>query len=398
MDFRDTPEEAAFRQEVREFIAREAPKLEHGAGIDVVSGYAQVFVQSQGWFKKLGEKGWIAPAWPKEYGGAGMTSMQQFILNEEMALARAPRPLHLIIGVGMAGPTLIVHGTEEQKKYYLPRILSGEDIWCQGYSEPEAGSDLASLRTRAVRDGDDYIINGQKIWTSIAHLAKWMILLARTDPDAPKHKGITYFILDMKSPGVEVRPLINMAGGQEFNEVFFDSVRVPKANIIGEENRGWYAAMSTLDFERSAIGSAIGLRQTVEDIIRYAREHTEDGSSMLRLNPMLRYELVDRLLEAEVGQMLSYRIISLQAKGLVPNYEASIVKLYNMELNQRIARTGMNVLGPYSQLDRASKWAPLKGRLAHMYLRSVGSTIEGGTSEIQRNIIATRGLGLPRGD
>jgi len=397
MDFRDTPEEAAFRQEVREFIAREAPKLEQGAGIDV-SGYAQVFVQSQGWFKKLGEKGWIAPAWPKEYGGAGMTVIQQFIFNEEMAEARAPRPLHLIIGVGMAGPTLIVHGTEEQKKYYLPRILSGEDIWCQGFSEPEAGSDLASLRTRAVKDGDDYIINGQKIWTSVAHLSKWMLLLARTDPDAPKHRGITYFILDMRSPGVEVRPLVNMAGGHEFNEVFFDNVSVPKTNIIGEENRGWYAAMSTLDFERSAIGSAIGLRQTVEDIIRYAREHAEDGSSMLRLNPMLRYELVDRLLETEVGRMLSYRVVSLQSKGLIPNYEAAVVKLYNMELDQRIARTGMNVLGPYGQLDRGSKWAPLKGRLKHMYLRSVGSTIETGTSEIQRNIIATRGLGLPRGD
>ena len=398
MDFRDTPEEAAFRQEVREFIAREAPKVEGGTDADLISNYAQVFMQSQGFWKKLGERGWIAAAWPKEYGGAGLTPIQQFILNEEMALRRAPRPLHLIIGVGMAGPTLIVHGTEEQKKYYLPRILSGQDIWCQGYSEPEAGSDLASLRTRAVKDGDDYIVNGQKIWTSIAHLAKWMILLARTDPDAPKHQGITYFILDMKSPGIEVRPLINMAGGQEFNEVFFDNVRVPKANIVGEENRGWYVAVTTLDFERSAIGSAIGMRQTVEDIIRYAREHTEDGTSVLRVNPMLRYELADRLLETEVGQMLSYRIISLQAKGIVPNYEASIVKLYNMELNQRIARTGMNVLGPYGQLGRRSKWAALRGRFEHMYLRSVGSTIEGGTSEIQRNIIATRGLGLPRGD
>jgi alkylation response protein AidB-like acyl-CoA dehydrogenase len=400
MDFRDTPEEAAFRQEVREFIAREAPKIEGGGGgdADMISNYAQVFVQSQGWFKKLGEKGWIAPAWPKEYGGAGMTVMQQFMFNEEMAEARAPRPLHLIIGVGMAGPTLIVHGTEEQKKYYLPRILSGEDIWSQGFSEPEAGSDLASLRTRAVKDGDEYVVNGQKIWTSIAHLSKWMLLLTRTDPDAPKHRGITYFILDMKSPGVEVRPLVNMAGGHEFNEVFFDNVRVPKANIIGEENNGWYAAMSTLDFERSAIGSAIGLRQTVEDIIRYAGEHSEDGSSMLRLNPMLRYELADRLLETEVGRMLSYRVVSLQSKGLIPNYEAAMIKLYNMELDQRIARTGMNVLGPYGQLGRGSKWVALRGRFEHMYLRSVGSTIETGTSEIQRNIIATRGLNLPRGD
>ncbi|MCJ7510166.1 MAG: acyl-CoA dehydrogenase family protein [Dehalococcoidia bacterium] len=398
MDFRDTPEETAFRQEVREFIAREAPKQEGTGDRDIISSYAQVFVQSQQWFKKLSERGWIAPAWPKEYGGAGMTVMQQFIFNEEMAEARATRPLHLIIGVAMAGPTLIVHGNEEQKKYHLPRIISGEDIWCQGFSEPEAGSDLASLRTRAVREGDDYVINGQKIWTTIAHLSKWMLLLARTDPDAPKHRGITYFILDMKSPGVDVRPLVNMAGGYEFSEVFFTNVRVPKANIIGEENRGWYAAMSTLDFERSAIGSAIGLRQTVEDIILYAKEHTNDGTSMLCANPMLRYELVDRLLETEVGRMLSYRVVSLQSKGLIPNYEAAVVKLYNMELDQRIARTGMTVLGPYGQLDRGSKWAPLRGRLEYMYLRAVGSTLETGTSEIQRNIVATRGLGLPRGD
>ncbi|MDP2950668.1 MAG: acyl-CoA dehydrogenase family protein [Chloroflexota bacterium] len=396
MDFRDTPEEVTFRQEVRAVIEREAPKLE--AGADFAGDYIEQFAVSQQWFKKLGELRWIAPAWPKEYGGAGMTVMQQFIFNEEMALARAPRPLHLIIGVGMAGPTLIVHGTEEQKKYYLPRILSGADIWCQGYSEPEAGSDLASLRTRAVEDGDDYIMNGQKIWTSIAHLAKWMICLARTDPDAPKHKGITYFIVDMKSPGIETRPLVNMVGGHEFNEVFFDNVRVPKANIIGEENRGWYAAVTTLDFERSAIGSAVGQRQAVEDLTRYAKEHNEDGTSTLALNPMLRYELADRLVEAEVGRMLSYRVVSLQHKGLIPNYEASVVKLYNMELNQRIARTGMNILGAYGQLDRGSKWAPLRGRIKYAYLRSVGSTIEGGTSEIQRNIIASRGLGLPRGD
>jgi len=396
MDFRDTPEEAAFRQEVREFIAKEAPKLEPGS--EFAGDFIEQFAASVGWFKKLGERRWLAPAWPKEYGGAGMTVLQQFLFNEEIAIARAPRPLHMIISVGMAGPTIIIHGTEEQKKYFLPRILNGEDIWCQGYSEPEAGSDLASLRTRAVRDGDDYIVNGQKIWTSIAHLAKWMILLARTDPDAPKHKGITYFIMDMKSPGVEARPLTNMAGGREFSEVFLENVRVPKSNIIGEENRGWYSAVTTLDFERSAIGSAVGMRQSVEDIVNYAREHETDATSTLAQNPMLRYELADRLVEAEVGRMPSYRVVSLQAKGLIPNYEASIVKLYNMELNQRIARTGMHVLGMYSQLDRGTKWTPLRGRIKYMYLRSLGSTIEGGTSEIQRNIIATRGLDLPRGD
>jgi alkylation response protein AidB-like acyl-CoA dehydrogenase len=375
MDFRDSPEEAAFRQEVREFIAKEAPKLEPGS--EFAGDYAEQFAASVQWFKKLGERRWLAPAWPKEYGGAGMTVKEQFLFNEEIAIARAPRPLHMIIGVGMAGPTIIVHGTEEQKKFFLPRILSGEDIWCQG---------------------DDYVINGQKIWTSIAHLAKWMILLARTDPDAPKHKGITYFLMDMKSPGVETRPLTNMAGGREFSEVFLENVRIPKANIIGEENRGWYCAVTTLDFERSAIGSAVGMRQSVEDVVRYAREHGADATSTLAQDAMLRYELADRLVEAEVGRMLSYRIVSMQAKGLIPNYEASIVKLYNMELNQRIARTGMHVLGMYSQLERGSKWAPLRGRIKYMYLRSLGSTIEGGTSEIQRNIIATRGLSLPRGD
>ncbi len=350
---------------------------------------------NQEWFKKLGERGWIAPAWPKEYGGAGMTVMQQFIFNEEMAIHRAPRPLHMIIGLGMAGPTIIVHGTEEQKKKYLPGILKGEDIWCQGYSEPGAGSDLASLQTRAVRDGDDYIINGQKIWTTLAHMAKYMILLARTDPDAPKHRGITYFILDMKSPGVTVRPLINMADSHEFNEVFFDNVRVPKENVIGEENRGWYVAVTTLDFERSSIGNAIGMKQSVEEIIAFAREHADEPVSTLKTNPVLRYELADRMIEVEVARMLSYRVASLQNRGLIPNYEASELKLYSTELNQRIARTAMKVLGLYGQV-RDREHSPTKGRWTQTFLRSVAYTIEGGTSEIQRNIIAQRGLGLPR--
>jgi len=392
MDFRDTPEEAAFRAEVREFIEKEAPKPK--AGESAADALAANWQRNQEWFKRLGEKGWIAPAWPKEYGGAGMSTIQQFIFNEEMALARAPRPLHMIIGLGMAGPTLIVHGTEDQKKKYLPGMLRGEDIWCQGYSEPGAGSDLASLQTRAVRDGDDYVVNGQKIWTTLAHMAKYMILLARTDPDAPKHRGITYFILDMKSPGVSVRPLYNLGNSHEFNEVFFDNVRIPKENVIGEENRGWYSAVTTLDFERSSIGSAIGMKQHVEDLVEYAKDHQDGPTSTLRTNPMLRYELSDRMIEVEVARMLSYRVASMQNRGLIPNYEASLLKLYSTELNQRIARTGIHILGLYGQL-RGDE-APQKGRLLQTFLRSVAYTIEGGTSEIQRNIIAQRGLGLPR--
>jgi alkylation response protein AidB-like acyl-CoA dehydrogenase len=388
VDFSDTPEEAAFRKEVVAFIEAEAPL----AGLD----FREAWQRGQAWWKKLQDKGWIAPAWPKEYGGAGMTVIQQFIFNEEMATHRAPRPMHLIIGLGMAGPTLIVHGTDEQKKRFLPQMLSGDDIWCQGYSEPEAGSDLASLKTRAVRDGDDYVINGQKTWTTLAHQAKWMIMLARTDPDAPKHKGISYFIVDMKSPGLTVQPLVNMTGGHEFNEVFLDNVRVPKDNMVGEENRGWYAAVTTLDFERSSIGSAIGLRQEMDSLLNYAREHTEDHTSTLGVSPTLRYELSDRLVETEVARMLSYRVASLQSRGLIPNYEASALKLFSTELHQRISETAIRILGLYGQLERESPWAPLKGRLCYNFLRGAAHTIEGGTSEIQRNIIAQRGLGLPR--
>ncbi len=392
MDFRDTSDEAAFRTEVRNFIGEAAPKGQGGRSADP---FAQE--GNREFMKKLAERKWIAPAWPVEYGGAGMSVMEQFIFNSELAEARAPRPFG--IAVGFAGPTLIVHGTEEQKQKYLPEILAGDTVWCQGYSEPGAGSDLASLQTRAVKDGDDYLVNGQKIWTSGAHVSKWMILLARTDPDAPKHRGITYFIVDMKSPGVQVRPLINAADSHEFNEVFFEDVRVPKENIIGEENRGWYLAQTTLSFERSSIGSAVGARQTVEDLAKFAREHKGQGTSTLGHNDAVRTELVDRYVEAGVATLMSYKIVSMQAKEGVPaGHEASVAKLYGTELNQRIYRTGMKLVGMYGQIDgkSAGPESPMRGRIKYMYLRSVANTIEGGTSEIQRNIIATRGLGLPR--
>ena len=406
MNFKDTPEEARWRTEVREFIRTELPEelrptAEGQRDRRAEGGVAQAGGPWREWTRRLAARGWIAPAWPKEYGGAGMSVMEQFVFNEEMAEARAPRPGG--IATGFAGPTLIVHGTEEQKQKYLPEILGGEVTWCQGYSEPGAGSDLASLQTRAVRDGDDYVINGQKIWTSGAHTAKWMILLARTDPDAPKHRGISYFIVDMKAPGITVRPLVNMADSHEFNEVFFDSVRVPRENLIGDENRGWYLAQTTLSFERSNIGSAVGARQTVEDLVRWARE-TTDGKSTLARNPAVRTELADRYIEAQTATLLSYKIISIQAKeGVAPGHEASVAKLFGTELNQRVYRTAMKVLGLYGQLDRRmqqderlAQWLPLRGRIQYMYQRSVANTIEGGTSEIQRNIIATRGLGLPR--
>jgi len=352
------------------------------------------------WRRKLAARGWVAPAWPKEYGGAGMTVMQQFIYNLEMARARVPPTGGL--GVSVVGPTLIIYGNEEQKRTYLPKILSGEHIWCQGFSEPNAGSDLASLQTAAVRDGDEYVINGHKIWTSGAHMAHYCLLLCRTDPNAPKHKGISYIIVPMKDesgnpyPGVTVKPLINLAGQYGFNQVFFDNVRVPATNLVGEENRGWYMAVTTLDIERSNIGAAVGHQQTIEDLVHFLQENRGQGPERLSQLPALRYELADRWVESEVALLLSYRVVTMQNRGLIPNYEASATKLYSSELSQRIARTGVRVLGLYGQLAPRSKWAPLRGRLEAAYLTSVASTIAGGTSEVQRNVIAGRGLGLPR--
>jgi alkylation response protein AidB-like acyl-CoA dehydrogenase len=392
VDFRDTPEEAAFRQEVSDFLKtelREEWKAKPDEGEEDVQ---ELYERRRPWRQKLGEKGWTAPAWPREYGGAGLTVMQQFIMNEEFAEARAPA--RDVFGVGMVGPTLIVHGSEEQKKEHLPRILSGETRWCQGYSEPEAGSDLASLRTRALKDGDDYIINGQKIWTSVAQHAHWIFMLARTDPDAPRHRGISYFLVDMKTPGIEVRPLVDLSGRHMFNETFFENVRVPARNLVGEENRGWYIGTTTLDFERSNVGAAVSNRLLVEDLAGFIREHAGEGVCTLPRHQALRHELADRAIEANVARMLSVRVVALQAKGLIPNYEASVVKTYASELTQRIYNTGVKVLGLYGGV-RGDE-APVSGRYARGYLQSAGSTIAAGTSEIQRNIVAIRGLGLPR--
>jgi alkylation response protein AidB-like acyl-CoA dehydrogenase len=397
MEFQDTVEEASFRSEVSSFIEQHLPREWATAEGGPVAVYddpdRQEFIKT--WRKSLASRGWIAPHWPKEYGGAGMSPGEQFIFNEEMAKHRAPAEGGM--GVQMIGPTLILYGTDEQKKEHLAGITSGEVMWCQGYSEPGAGSDLASLQTRAIRDGDDYVVNGQKIWSSGAHRANWMFMLARTDPDAPKHRGISMLLVPMNSPGITVQPLIDMAGDHIFNQEFFDNVRVPAKNRVGEENRGWYVGATLLDFERSNIGASINLRNTVSDITRFAREASKAANGTARLTRAIKAELADRAVEAEVAKLFSYRIISLQKRGQVPNHEASVNKMFRSETDQRIAATGMKLIGMYGNAYKDPRFAPLKNRIGGMYLRSVGSTIAAGTSEVQRNVIATRGLGLPRG-
>ncbi|GMU40065.1 MAG: acyl-CoA dehydrogenase [Chloroflexota bacterium] len=405
MDWSDSPEQAAFRNEVRSVIQGKLPARYRGDGVeegedagwdvDRKSADPAARQAAVDWQNALAEKGWVAPHWPKEYGGAGLSPMEQFIFNQEMAIAKAPRVGGQ--GVSQLGPTLIVHGTPEQKAEHLPKILSGEVNWRQGYSEPGAGSDLASLQTRAIRDGDEYVVNGQKIWTSGAHYADWLYVLTRTDPDAPKHRGISFLLVDKNAPGITVRPLINMAWAHAFNETFFEDVRVPVKNVVGEINRGWYVGATLLDFERSNISGAIVSRRNIEDLLGYAKGAGKDKARLAGNDP-LRHEVAQEYIETEVQFNFSFRIVSMQAKGLIPNYEASTAKLFNSELNQKLARTGTKVFGLYSHIwDGKDKYAPMDARFTKSYVSSVSSTIAAGTSEIQRNIIATRGLGLPRG-
>src|SRR5437868_4572474 len=384
MDFRFTAEDEAFRAEIREFLSEELPS----AGSRDSDGWRG----HRAFIKKLAERGWLTQAWPVEWGGSGASFMRQLVFNEEMAYWEAPAN---DLGVDRVGPTIMLHGTEDQKRRFLPSIVSGDSVWCQGFSEPGAGSDLASLETRAVEDGDEFIVNGSKIWTSLAHFAQWMILLARTDPDAPKHRGISFFLLDMQTPGITIRPLVDMLGRHTFNQVFFDNVRVPRDCLVGEQNRGWYVATTTLDFERSGIQRVISGRKTCDALIDYAREQRTAGTSRSAYTAV-RHRLADLVIEFNVGKLLAYRVAWLQSEGRVPNYEASVSKMYGSELAQRLARAGLDLLSLSGQLAPGSKWAPLEGRVETMYLNSAALTIAAGTSEINRGIVATRGLGLPR--
>jgi alkylation response protein AidB-like acyl-CoA dehydrogenase len=393
MDFRLSPDTAAWRDDLRRFIAAELPPDLRGS--DDFFDDADQVPAARVFYRKLGAKGWLAPAWPCEYGGMGRTQVEQLVLNEELAYHRVPHGGRLFT-LGIVGPTMLIHGSPELKARFLPRMSSGEDWYCQGFSEPESGSDLASMQTTAVRDGDDYVVNGTKIWSSNAHHAEWMLLLARTDQDAPRHKGISAFIVDMKTPGISLAPIPNMAYRHDFNQTYFEDVRVPRENMLGGENMGWYVATTTLDFERSNIAAISGARRTLDDLICWARTPGAGGRRPWD-TPGVRHLLADLRVECETGRLLAYRTVWLQSQGKVPNYEASIGKIWFAQLGIRVANAGINLLGLHGQLAPGSPAALLHGRLVTSYLLAVAGPIGGGTAEVQRGIIAARGLGLPRG-
>ena len=382
MDFHLDPDQSAFQQQVNSFIEHDLPS---GWNQERGSLTAQMDVE-RGVMKALADRHWLALPWPKEYGGSGATAMEQMIFNEQMAYHRVPGTVNM--GVAWVGPVVMLYGTPQQKADYLTNIADGTDIWCTLYSEPGAGSDLASMQTRAVRDGDDYIINGQKIWTTFGHYADWGWLAARTNPDVPKHKGLSTFAVKMDTPGITVRPLTNMAGTHEFNEIFFEDVRIPAANLVGEENRGWYHVAIGLDFERSSIGATSTARRTVDDLAAELRRRKGTVA------PDVRLRLAEQTIAVQVLRNMAYNIASIQERtGTAPTREAQMAKLFGAELQQKIALTAVQILGMEGQ---AAKTGSPALRYHYGLLRSVANTIEGGTSEVQRSVIATRGLGLPR--
>ncbi|MBM4462405.1 MAG: acyl-CoA dehydrogenase [Chloroflexi bacterium] len=392
MDFRFSEKEEALRAEVRQFCQKENLESfpceieDEGYGF---GGWSRAFT------RKLGEKGWLGITWPKEYGGLGRSVMERFVAAEELAYHRAPQYGHLFNDAVGAG--IVAHGTQEQKSEFLPKMARGEIFWSTGLSEPGAGSDLLNTATRAVKNGDDYILNGQKIWPTGAHLAEWSLILARTDPDAPKARGLSTFLVDVRSPGVTVNPIIDMAGAKSFNEIFLEDVRVPKRHLLGQENRGLPLVFECLEGDRfwGRCLRHAGSWRDLEDLVQYVNEAKYDGRS-LKEDRVLQDTLAEIAVELEVCRMLSYKAVWLLNKGSSISWESSVVKVFADELGQRMANVGLQVLGPQVQLRDNSKWASLRRRFMFLYNFNRGLSLAGGTSEIQRNTIALRGLGLPR--
>jgi alkylation response protein AidB-like acyl-CoA dehydrogenase len=380
VDLRDTPEETAFRSEVQAWLEANLTDELRGGRF----GERRFEQASREWSRKLFDAGYAGLTWPKPYGGAGAPYSFQAIFLEESTKAEAPQHIG-VIGLGMAGPTIIAHGTEEQKQRYLPKILSAEEIWCQGFSEPDAGSDLASVRTRAEQRDGIFVVNGQKVWSSFAHIADWCILVARSDPDSERHAGLTYLIVDMHAPGVEVRPLRQLTGEAEFNEIFFTDVQVPAENVIGAVGDGWAVAMTTLLHERGTLGFALTgvLDAAVRKLIALARERNVD-------DPLLLDRVAREWIELQALKFTNYRSLTQLMKAGIPGPEGSVSKLHWSEANQRLTKLALEMLGEEAQVVNGH------GDWAYQQLRSRGNTIEAGTSEVLRNIIAERVLGLPR--
>jgi alkylation response protein AidB-like acyl-CoA dehydrogenase len=389
MDLNLTPEQQQFRDELRAWLQANVPPPFAGNTSEEEKG--EYFQYLRDWQRKASDAGWAAISWPKEYGGRGAKLIEMAILQEEWARAEAP-PLINALGLYLIGPTIISAGTPEQKARFLPKIVSAEEIWCQGFSEPNAGSDVASLATKAVLDDDHFVVNGQKIWTSLAHASDWCLLLTRTDPDAPKHKGITALLVDMRSPGVMVRPLKQMTGDASFNEVFFDNVRVPVANVLGEINKGWQTAITTLMNERANLGTGtyIAFKRNLDELIERARQTKRSGKAASQ-NPVYRQKLAQAYVELEIFRLTNMRSLTRISQTGAPGPEGSILKLQWSEFNQRFQQTAMEALGPHAQL-----WGFDDGQWVFNYLRTRANTIEAGTSEILRNIVAERVLGLPK--
>lgn len=391
MDFRLPEELEGFRQEVREFCQRELPP-------DWMMGdflAEEALETEEEWafhrqFKlKLGEKGWLSLAWPREYGGQD-SHLKFAIFEEELNYQGAPG-LDASITYGIVSPTIIGHCNEEQKRKYLPPMGRGETIWCQGFSEPNAGSDLAVLNTRAVDRGEYFVIDGQKAWNSLGFLADWGIFLFRTNPDAPKHHGISMFIVDMHTPGITKNPVKNLLGRNVWSETFFDGVKIPRENMVGEKNKGWQIATSTLNSERAMMQWIAASRRTLDRMIQYVKEREP-----LAKNPVIRHKLASLAIEVKVARLFCYYIEWLREQGKTPAHEASMVKEFNSALSARVAQVCLDILGPYGQLMRGSKWAPMNGSILEAFLGYPPWTIAGGSPEIQKNIIATMGLGLSR--
>jgi alkylation response protein AidB-like acyl-CoA dehydrogenase len=394
MDLSFTPEQEAFRARVQQFLHDNLPPGWGKAGFRPPGMSMTEFLKD--WQRRLYDNGFLGMAWPKEYGGQGASQVDMAIFNEEVARVRAPGPLN-VLGISMAGPTIITYGSDYQKKRFLSKILDCDEIWCQGFSEPNSGSDVAAAKTRAELKGDEFIVNGQKVWTTLAHIADWCMLLVRTDPDAPKHRGLSYLLVDMKTPGVTVKPLRQMTGESEFNEVFFDDVHVPRENLLGGLNEGWRVATTTLMNERgtAALASVMRYRIVFDEIADLARNTIRNGEHSTR-DPVVRQQLAQFYVELEMMRFNAYRTFSKILKGGNPGPEGSISKLAWSELNQRMQEFVMSLEGPASQLVKGSPHAVQSGRWQYHFLRSRANTIEAGTSEIQRNIIAERVLGLPK--